>query len=935
MDRGAHFYCTDFQVHTPRDRNWDGTGAVTEEERQEYAVEFIVACRQRGLDAVAITDHHDLAFVQYIRDAAKVERDTEGNILPLEKQIVVYPGMELTLGIPCQAILILDADFPEALFPLVETALAITSSPKSERYCAELKRLEDIKSFTQLYEILDRHDGLRGRYIILPNVSEGGKMTLMRDGHTGHYKDMPCVGGYLDGPISQVKLGNSNILTGKVPAYGNKALGLFPTSDCRRRDFSTLGDHVAFVKWATPTAEALRQACLARHSRISHEKPSTPPRVITAVNVSNSRFLGPVALDLNPQYNAIIGGRGTGKSSILEYLRWALCDDPIPAADGEMAENQEKRQRLIDKTLGEIDGNVQITLSVNGVIHVVRRHAKTKDIQLKVGTGNFEKVTEADVRRLLPIQAYSQKQLSSVGVRLEELKRFVEGPIRQNLDDISRRFENLEAALRTEYAQLRKKKRAEQNQRNLDRELRSLSEQIAACRDGLKGLEPGDQDVIARQATFEQADTVVTALRKDIGTIREECAGLRGLIARLPTRPITTILSGNLLPDDHALLASIDTHFRALLISIEDSLIQAEQNVQTATTTSSSFGEQVSKWHTRREEFRSAYEEARGRAHSHNDVLKQLSELEIRAKELDAQRGFVEAEIASTGDPESSFRDLQDRWKALHQERSTLIRKQCEHLTELSGGYIKVELQDGGGVKGLEERMRSIFSGARIAFEKIEKLSQKVREHTNSLDYWFEILGEFEILALSEEGGMTLARLSQIPELKNTFTESEIGRMIPKLTPDIWLGLSLFILDDEPSFLYQAREGEYIPFAEASAGQQATALLWALLNQDGPPLIIDQPEDDLDNQVILKVVEQIWKAKSKRQLIFTSHNANLVVNGDAELVVCCDYRVSGEQASGMIKYEGAIDIPANRDEIARVMEGGKDAFKLRMDKYGF
>lgn len=80
---------------------------------------------------------------------------------------------------------------------------------------------------------------------------------------------------------------------------------------------------------------------------------------------------------------------------------------------------------------------------------------------------------------------------------------------------------------------------------------------------------------------------------------------------------------------------------------------------------------------------------------------------------------------------------------------------------------------------------------------------------------------------------------------------------------------------------------------------------------------------------------RIWSAKRERQLIFASHNANLVVNGDAELAVCCDYRVAGDQSGGRIKLEGAIDMPAVREEITSVMEGGERAFRLRKEKYGF
>lgn len=73
----------------------------------------------------------------------------------------------------------------------------------------------------------------------------------------------------------------------------------------------------------------------------------------------------------------------------------------------------------------------------------------------------------------------------------------------------------------------------------------------------------------------------------------------------------------------------------------------------------------------------------------------------------------------------------------------------------------------------------------------------------------------------------------------------------------------------------------------------------------------------------------------RRQLIFVSHNANLVVNGDAELVAWCEYRKAGDQSGGKIAGEGAIDVPSVRDAIKRIMEGGEAAFNLRREKYGF
>ena len=81
-DKGAHFHKCDFQVHTPRDQNWKGRDAITPEERLEYAGSLIRACRERDLDAIAITDHLDMAFVPFVRTAAHEESDENGNTLP-------------------------------------------------------------------------------------------------------------------------------------------------------------------------------------------------------------------------------------------------------------------------------------------------------------------------------------------------------------------------------------------------------------------------------------------------------------------------------------------------------------------------------------------------------------------------------------------------------------------------------------------------------------------------------------------------------------------------------------------------------------------------------------------------------------------------------------------------------------------------------------
>ena len=316
---------------------------------------------------------------------------------------------------------------------------------------------------------------------------------MHRTGFLSHYKSMPCVGGYLDGGIERITHdGDWKILNGEVDAYGNKAVGLFATSDSRQADFATLGDHCTWVKWTSPTAEALRQACLARETRIAHEQPESASLIIESMHVSNSKFMGPIDLGFNPQFNCLIGGRGTGKSTILEYLRWALCDQtPTFEASEELPNFQAKRKSLIENTLQP--NTVDVNFTKNGVRHTVRRKSESHEILLKVGEGEFEQVTEEDVRENLAIDAYSQKQLSSVGVRTDELLRFIKAPLKKELVQVRTEADDLKAKIRSSYALIDRKRQLEAQVAKASLELNSLRKQVEALKAKLKGLTEDDQ----------------------------------------------------------------------------------------------------------------------------------------------------------------------------------------------------------------------------------------------------------------------------------------------------------------------------------------------------------------------------------------------------------------------------------------------------------
>ena len=120
------------------------------------------------------------------------------------------------------------------------------------------------------------------------------------------------------------------------------------------------------------------------------------------------------------------------------------------------------------------------------------------------------------------------------------------------------------------------------------------------------------------------------------------------------------------------------------------------------------------------------------------------------------------------------------------------------------------------------------------------------------------------------------------------------------------------------------------PITQASAGQRSAAMLTFLLADGEEPLVLDQPEADLDNHLIYDlIVRQVREQKLKRQIIVVTHNPNLVVNGDPEMVHVLDFH-----GQCYVKQKGPLHQDAMREEICRVMEGGREAFERRYRRLG-
>jgi ABC-type enterochelin transport system ATPase subunit len=158
--------------------------------------------------------------------------------------------------------------------------------------------------------------------------------------------------------------------------------------------------------------------------------------------------------------------------------------------------------------------------------------------------------------------------------------------------------------------------------------------------------------------------------------------------------------------------------------------------------------------------------------------------------------------------------------------------------------------------------------------------------------------------------------------------DQRFAKHIAKLQPESLDRLDLWFPEDSLDVQYSTSgdRQSFRPIQEGSPGQKTAALLAFLLSYGEEPLILDQPEDDLDNHLIYDlIVTQLREVKRRRQIIVVTHNANIVVNGDAELVVALAARGGQTQ----IESSGSLQEKIVRDTICNVMEGGREAFDQR------
>jgi chromosome segregation protein len=915
MYNGARYFKCDFQVHTPRDLQFAGKEYVSDEERKEYSKEFIRACRIKKVDAVAITDHHDLSFFKYIKTASIDEEDLVNNPIDEEKRIIVFPGMELTLDVPCQALLIFDStiDLTDELIVKIYTALSIQKQNDSSKSKSIQHERLPIKSINDVYDRLNSIIALQGKFIVFPNVKENGGDSILRTGFYNEYGNGQFVGGYLDREQYEKhknQVGWNKVINGKVEAYGNRSIGLFQTSDNRTDTFEHLGISATWVKWSSPTAEGLRQACLAKQSRILQDEPKLPTTRITNVKISGSSFLKNLEIEFNPQFNVCIGGRGTGKSSLLQYISWALGKDSSPDKKAEL-------DLFINNTLK--GGSVEVTIIKTGIPHVIRRNESS--YQINIGTDNWQTTNSQNIVSIIRSDSFSQKELSKHEKdKTTQLTTIIENAVSSDVDSIKRqivengnKIKETSASYETFIANLK-------SSEDLKTQIESIEEQIKALNEQLVDVPTGDQTIIKNnslianeKALIKQSENQISGLTTQVETI------LKNSNFNILEYEISNIRNSS---EIKKLVAAHDAVVKSIKESLENVLrmaISAELNSEKGA---------ILVLHQNHEK---EYTEASGRQIKFEQIIKQLEELRRLLTVLNEDRNRI---LQTLELEKGTRRNLQRLFYERNQLNITLynlINGAVSEIVVKSEGTLEIKLTPLENISSIVEDFIGSVTGSKGQPQRtsafFENLKKGKHTYKKLLKLWVSIyraiIENRQIESVIVDYGLDNASL----------LETDFERIAESLSTSLIVNFALELPTYALELLYCKDATNKIPFEDASYGQQAGSILTILLNQEFGPLIIDQPEDDLDNKVIHQITENIVSAKHKRQLIFSSHNANIAVNGDSELIMTFDH--NSDKSAGEIIGRGSIDKEEIKIQVKDIMEGGVKAFDMRKLKYGY
>lgn len=921
---GSRWWKVDFHTHTPASSDYDAQERAVISER-----DWLLAYMRAGMDAVMVTDHNCSDWIERLQQALQALA-TESPLTDGYRDLVLFPGIEITTHDDVHLLAVFAPGTPKAtLDGLLQGRLQWIdpTKPTAERMCTA--------SSTDVIDAIHAQRGL----VLAAHVEQLKGVCHGVVDATGTFQ--PSFKRSLESVL--VKVDALEVQDRAAPSYPYvadkiKSFAQVVGSDYPHR-LANAGRRFTWLKVTRLDFDGLKLALLdpeqaiRRSDDVSGNPQRQPAWRIEGVVIDHlalHRTQPPLSLRFSPWYSALIGGRGSGKSTVVEALRLALGRDvDLKEFEGseivKSFENFHKKYESRDKPGVMLDDTTITAVVVrdDGVSEERYRYRWTwagKALKVAQWNGQDWETTGLDAaqaRERFPVSIFSQKQIFSLAQRPQALLTYLDKAPAVGKAAWESEFEVSKRAFLGARTKVRELEALLRNRAPLAAELKELDR---------KALVFAQSHYADRLRTFQYEKQQLQRLTDFTNGLRQAVSTLQESLAeegRFKDWELTGWQASR--PDEQ------DIQARAA--QLRDTLVNTYQAIRTQTATMpqamDTFIEAVkaSPWRAKNAQAEANYttlvaemraqgvegpQQAATVLQRKEAVEKELAVLAQKATELDKARGACK----------KAYARVTHVRKCLTRQRQAFV----EQVIRGAGiSNLRITLEPLGDVEGGRDRFRQILQLQAGTY--LNDIWSEPNERGISTGMLAGLVHAKTVTPLPRRLFQLKTELEDSSERVLMGLHGKLNTALDKLDGQVWDTLWTWFPEDKVIIEHRERpQGSWRNLELASAGQKTAAILSFLLAHGDEPLVLDQPEDDLDNALIYElVVRQLRDNKSRRQLIVVTHNANIVVNGDAELVQPMEIRKGQIETVG----GGGLQERHVRERICDVMEGGREAFEQR------
>ena len=904
---GARWWKCDFHTHTPASKDY-GKGrnqtALQERSPKEWLLDYMRA----GVDCIAITDHNTGAWIDPVKTAlGELASEKPEGFRPL----FVFPGVEISVNGGVHLLAILGCDKTTADINSLLGAVGFHSP------CKGSSDAVTTKSFIEVVEAIVSANG-----IAIPAHVEDANGLFRLPGTTLQQvldcKDIFAM--ELRNPAYQ----KPQLYINKKPHW-TEILGSDAHHSSGNAEQQYPGSHFTWVNMGAPSIKGLRLALLdgelsVRRSDQNTDDPNEHASlVLDSIEVLQARYMGCsqiFTIGFNPWFNAIIGGRGTGKSTVVEFLRTALRrKDELP----ETLQPEFEQYNLVYR-----DREDSGLLTENASIRVVCRKDSDRFRVQWNAAGDLEPIEQevngrwrcaaGDIQQRFPVRIYSQKQVFQLARTPLALLKIIDEAPEVGYHSWSEKWKEQESRFLSLRAKAREIKVGTSEEQRLRGELDDVERKLAIFE------QSGHTEILK---SFQKRKRQ----QRDVEVWEESWTGTGEQLREVAAEIVPDLLDETSFDSD----AASDNELQRCAAKTHDHLNKIRKAVEVLASQADDI---VVEWRKSRDES-SWKQSVEAATQAYQELTENLSREgagdPAAYGELVQHRQVIEQRIEDLDERKKQVDDLNNQADA-HLQHLLEIRRELTASRRLflnsvlsDNPYVQIQVAPYGAGETVESEFRRLLQREDGTFEKDIGLPND----GGLLGELYEQDAGAEVI---EENLLNIkTRVTEIASGEygtGTVVDRRFATHVGNLPPEAIDRLDLWFPEDSLEVQYSARgDGQHFrSIQEGSPGQKTAALLAFLLSYGDEPLILDQPEDDLDNHLIYDlIVTQLRAIKRHRQVIVVTHNANIVVNGDAELVVALAAR-GGETQK---ECEGSLQEQQVRETICAVMEGGRKAFEDR------